>query len=806
MEARLMIHFSCPHCKTGLKTGSGAGNAARCPNCLELIEIPKLTGQSAPLSYTEQPSASLSAVPLPPTRLRDTQGPAPQRRQRKTNVLLLGFAAACLACAGFMIVDFVGRSDTPNKPLRGNRAGLGRVGPPTAAGAPAHSPFVYKSPNLPKVKMAEALAGKPRVRLGTLRFRHGGQVRALALSSGSNILASCGMDGEVRLWNADTGELLRRLSGSGEPLQCVALSPDGYSVAAGGQKLYLWETASGRQVTASLTEGKAIVGVAFSPDGQTLASVCLGRAFYSPDGRLQATGGTDSEICLWNVPAVTKRWSQPATATGLFFSPDGETLATFVRSFGPTSPWPGGSVMLLDAATGRPRVSQLDDISGVLALSPDAGTLATVGRDGTVRLREVATGKKLHTFAGHSQMVNRVAFSQDGKTLATISSDVRVWDIATEKEVCRFERARHPVAAIVFSNDGKTIYTADDDHVIHRWKTTTGDEILNDDGQGAVAAVAISPNGKTVVTTGKDAILHVWDLTAGQRVYQYEGHQRPVQCVAYSGDGSLLASAASQYGDSRSSEVRLWDVGSGRVLHRWDGSTEPVVNLHFRPDDQSLAAVEGRQGRVHIWKTATGAELHQFGGSWAHYSSFSPDGALLALWGFQMVQIWDMAGRYRVVSELQPAFSMPTMDGAQGYRGILLSAQALSPGGRYLACAARHENGMIRVFKVPAGEVIDLPIGHAVQPWREPVSALAWSHDGKTLASGGGDGQVWLWDVATATALRRYPGHEGRVTTLAFSSDDRTLVSGSDDTTALVWDLTGPWDLSTKPEVKRQPR
>jgi WD40 repeat protein len=209
-----MFQFTCPRCNTGLKTGNGSGKVARCPNCLELIEVPKPLGQSALSAATDSIS--------PPARTSDILNGQRKRVQNKTNLLVLGLAISGLACGGFMIVDFVAKSDSATKAARGLKP-AGRIA------APLVRPF---QPSFPPRVMAQAPVGKHRLRLGTSHFCHGGRVAALAASSEKKLLASCGEDGQVRIWDTKTGEAVRRFSGGGEPLRCVALSQDGRWVAA----------------------------------------------------------------------------------------------------------------------------------------------------------------------------------------------------------------------------------------------------------------------------------------------------------------------------------------------------------------------------------------------------------------------------------------------------------------------------------------------------------------------------------------------------------------------------------------------
>jgi hypothetical protein len=251
-----------------------------------------------------------------------------------------------------------------------------------------------------------------------------------------------------------------------------------------------------------------------------------------------------------------------------------------------------------------------------------------------------------------------------------------------------------------------------------------------------------------------------------------------------------LASAAGELGNNRENEMRLWDTRTGKEIRRWDGGTTPLSQVSFLPDGRLLAVEQGWSGVVRVWETSTGRQLHEFGVPRAAWSGVSPDGTRLALWGNRAVRVWDLLDQ-QIVGEVRPE-----LGGLEGNLARSHRPQALSPGGRYLACAARHERGAIRIFQVATGEEVCCLQGYLTAAvdkplWRDAVTALAWSDDGKLLASGSGEGSILLWDLATASAIRRCLGHEGAVTALAFSADDRTLLSGSDDTTALVWNLIG---------------
>ena len=792
-----MITFSCPHCQAGLNTRNDqVGKHARCPNCLRLIEVPKSFGQAgSPIALVETKVSAPS-----PTGVSDTLEFQRKGIRKKTKLLLLSLGIMGLACAGLIIIDTIATSNSPD-PVAPAVSRVSRPAPrpadmpversplPVALFEPLEHPITRV---IDVKKMARAPVDEPRVRLGTLRFRHGSAVQGLAVSHQSNILASWGMNDQICVWDLRTGIALRRLSANGEGLHCVALSGDGRWIAAGTDhgSVYLWEVATGKEVGA-WRKGNAIGSLAFSPDNRTLASADVRNG-----------------IVLWEVPDASNLRTWPTRrADSLTFSPDGMTVAACL-------PDAHGAVMLLDHFRGRQRRGF--DFATVLTFSPDGRSLATGGDDGRVHLWELATGKELHCLDAHSGVVCQVAFAPDGKSLATVGTqprkprngsrwgvpvgfDAQLWDVATGQKRCCIEPTGHQIRAVAFSADGKTLYTGGDDHAIRLWDTTTGKELDSEYGPGAVTAVAIAPNGKIAITGQKDGRLQAWDVATGHLLRQYRGHQSPLRCVAYSSDGSLLVSggggvSAGRFLDTSKDELLLWDAGTAKEIRRLDTGGFPVNQVRFLPGCHVIAEVADFQGPVHVWQAGSGKELYRFDGQGGFWPAFSPDGSLVTLWRYDAIKVWDLADR-RCVGAWRPDISLASFDPGQDYRDLHLSAQALSPGGRYLACATTQEGGRIHIFKVATGEKVDLPEAHVApashRVWEDTVRSLAWSHDGKMLASGGEDGQVWLWDPGTARALRRGIGHEGPVTALAFSADDRTLISGSDDTTALVWDLTG---------------
>ncbi|WP_322673413.1 caspase family protein [Nostoc sp. DedQUE05] len=197
-----------------------------------------------------------------------------------------------------------------------------------------------------------------------------------------------------------------------------------------------------------------------------------------------------------------------------------------------------------------------DAVIGV-AFSPDGKTIASASNDKTVKVWDAATAKEITTFKGHSDAVIGVAFSPDGKTIASASYDkiVKVWDAATAKEITTFKGHSDAVIGVAFSPDGKTIASASDDKTVKVWDAVTAKEITTFKGHSSgVIGVAFSPDGKTIASASNDKTVKVWDAATAKEITTFKGHSDAVIGVAFSPDGKTIASA------SYDKTVKLWKV------------------------------------------------------------------------------------------------------------------------------------------------------------------------------------------------------------------------------------------------------
>ena len=506
------------------------------------------------------------------------------------------------------------------------------------------------------------------------------------------------------------------LNGHSRPVMSVAFSPDGQTLASGSDTIKLWDLAPTRRGADGPSGGygaekatlkghsRSTTSVAFSPDGQTLAS------------------GSDT-IKLWDVASCAEKTtldghSSPSAGMtavwSLAFSPDGRTLASGNQDH-TVSLW---DLVLTRRDPDGPKEGHgaekvtLEGHSGVVwsvAFSPDGQTLTSGSSDGTIKLWESASGTEKATLRGHLMPVSCVAYSPDGQTLASGSLDqtLKLWDLGSGAGKATLTEDLGPVWGVAFSPDGQTLASSSRGQKIRLWDVASrAEKATLNEGWGDAGGAAFSPDGQTLASCIGSTI-RLWDTQSGAAKATLRGHRKNVRCLAFSPDGQTLASGGSDH------TVKLWDVastgpGTDGPRREYDvekgtlrGHSSDVHSVAFSPDGQTLAS-GSRDRTINLWDLTSGAQKATLKGhsSYVFSVAFSPDGQTLASGRFDhTVKLWDVAS---------------ARQGADG------------PSAGYGA-----ERATLK--------------GHS-----QAVKSVAFSLDGKTLASGSGDYTVRLWDLRSA--------------------------------------------------------
>ncbi len=297
------------------------------------------------------------------------------------------------------------------------------------------------------------------------------------------------------------------------------------------------------------------------------------------------------------------------------------------------------------------------DSTSDITFSPDGSTFASGSYDRTIRLWDVETWMHKHTLKGHAGGVSSVAFSPDGKQLAsgslagdrlagaTFDGTIRLWDVATGTQKHILEGHRLGFYSVAFSPDGKTLASDGDDGTIRLWDVATGHiQTLIGHTRG-VSSVAFSPDGKTLASGSlagsslAGAIFHgticLWDVATNTQKHILEVWGS-VSSIAFSPDGKTLASG--DFGRT----IRLWDVATGTQKHTLEGHTRTASSVTFSPDGKTLAS-GGDDGTIRLWDVATSTQKHTLTHLFQVSSvAFSPDGKTLASNDHRTIRLWDV--------------------------------------------------------------------------------------------------------------------------------------------------------------------
>jgi WD40 repeat protein/uncharacterized caspase-like protein len=627
-------------------------------------------------------------------------------------------------------------------------------------------------------------ANKPEL---VVQAGHSLIVTAVAFSPDGRLLVSGGNVGEVNLWEASTGRMLRKIAAHTNAVNQLAFARDGQSFVTGTFKgeYKSWDVRSGKQRQVLEVPAIQNIGLALSGDGRWVA------------GQDQSSGA----IVIWEFPSGHPTGSiKPVvpllTTDDKGAHEDGPSMNLFQMAFSPDGRFLAGvdvnqKIFLYEVPAARLVRSWFADpaleakasdpaTKGVtmLAFSRDGAWLASAARDGNITVWDASSGKKIVGMnCGAPVMV--MTFSADHLRLLTAGNGIsdsrkpQIWELpsgkpAVEVKVGIDAGGTHSAA---FTPDGKMLAVGGSIGNLGVFDAKQGDELMNMDGRGVTWWMAFQGGGKGLLMLSPEGGLTRWDLGQGIPVSPARSPEIGdyAQGAALNAAGTRIALAGSQ--------LQIKELATGKQLAGWFASRSQVL-IGFTPDSAALYSVDSIGSTVHIWDTTTGKEIRsaQPCGDRERLvmllsAAISPDGRWLAgichneLPAYHFVGLWDTQSW---------KLSKPSIEADPASRTV-----AFTPDGKMLAIGS--DAKPIQLVRVDGGEAAGTFPGEI-----SAGQALRFSADGKWLAAGGSDG-FELWEAETRKLVAMYSSVP-YVREVEFTPDSRILATIGWDGRISLWD------------------
>ena len=604
------------------------------------------------------------------------------------------------------------------------------------------------------------------------------------------MILTASYDQTARIYEVASGKEVQVITGTSD-LSSAVFSPDGTLLITESSDNYSDNTAR----IYELTTGKLL---------HNLMGV-HGKPVFSPDGKLILIPSDENSARIFDVYSgkqvkvlVSKSnaiSNSNGQITSVAFSLDGKfALLGGINSEVQLFNINNGNEITINSGHTDMINSVVFSHDGKFILSASGGF---GGDDNTARAFDVATGKKLQVFRGHTGSISSAVFSPDGKLALTASDDstARVFEVATGRELQVFRGHTAYVSSAVFSPDGKLALTASDDNTAQVFEVATGKKLQVFRGHtGSISSAVFSPDGKLALTASWDNTARVYNVQTGKSIHEFDGTTLVIKSVEFSHDGKLAISAINKV---KSGEyiACIYNFSTGKPITYLSGHSDCLNSAVFSPDGK-LALTAGDDSTARVFEVATGKELQVFRGHTGSISSavFSPDGKLaLTLNTFKSSDFNFIVANTARIYNVATGDLFMEMEFKEEESRSSCSAM-FSPDNKLILMQFRSN---ARIYDIRSGKIkcsINLKKDDRIQ-------SIVFSPDGKLIMISCFDLIARIYAVKTGKEIKILRGsevisllewfdYEEYLESVVFSPDGKYVITARQDGTARIFDIS----------------
>lgn len=455
--------------------------------------------------------------------------------------------------------------------------------------------------------------------------------------------------------------------------------------------------------------------------------------------------------------------------TAVALTPDGQRAVTISDSGGLTLVPMTGELKIWDMMMGRVTYTLASQVTAIATASN--GQVVSASRDGSLMLWDIVNGGKLHTFTGHTDAVEAVAVTPDGRLVVSASTDktLKVWDLVSGAELHTLSGHTDTVTVVAVTPDGRLAVSASTDKTLKVWDLISGTELRTFKDLITVArAIAVTPDGRRVVLASVDEPLKVWDLVSGTELCTLGSHKGGNVDIIITRNGQQVVSGSEN-------TIKVWDLESVSELRAFTGHTSTVNAIAMTLDERFV--ISASVDEILLWDMTSEVVEHPLPGHTdaVNMVLVSPDGRLaVSASADKILKVWDIINGFELGSRA-----------LIGHTDVV-TAVTVTPDGRLAVSASADKT--LKVWSLIYGVELHALTGHT-----DVVTAVAVTPDGRLAVSASKDNDLKVWDLESGAELRTLSGHTEGVKAVGITPDGRRVASVSVDSFGIselkVWNV-----------------